>query len=392
MREVVIVSAVRTPVGSFLGALSNMHPARLGAIAIAEAVKRAGISGEDVDEVIMGCVLPAGLGQAPARQACIYAGLPTKVECLTINKVCGSGLKSVMLAAQAIQAGDAEVIVAGGMESMSGAPYLVPKARSGYRMGNGTLEDCMIKDGLWDPYNDFHMGTAANMLGEEYNISRTDQDDFAIESLSRALKAQKEGLFADEIVPVEVPQKKGDPVLFTEDEGPKRGNPEKMRKLKPAFVKDGTVTAGNASSINDGAGAVVVMSADKAKELGVEPMVRIAGQSSAARPSEWFTLAPIDAMKKVFAKMNITKDDIDIYEINEAFAVVVVAAMREFELDHSIVNVHGGAVPIGHPIGGSGTRVLVTLLHAMKRYDKKRGLACLCIGGGEASALVVERQ
>jgi len=391
LRDVVIVSAARTPVGSFQGSLSKVPCTELGALAVKEAVNRAGLSGDEIDEVIMGCVLPAGLGQAPARQAALGAGLPTTVECMTINKVCGSGLKSVMLAAQAISVGDADVIVAGGMESMTLAPYLVPQGRRGYRMGNGVIEDAMIKDGLWDPYNDFHMGSAADLCGKEYDISREDQDDFAVWSYQKTLEAQEAGRLDEEIVPVEVPARKGQTVLFKEDEEPKRFNEEKLRKLRPAFNKDGTVTAGNASSINDGAGAVVVMAADKAEGLGITPMAQIGVQCSAARPPEWFTIAPVDAMKKLFKKSGTGPDNIDLYEINEAFSVVVLHAIRELGIDKERVNVNGGAVAIGHPIGASGARILTTLLYAMKARDAKRGLACLCLGGGEAAALIVER-
>ena len=391
MREVVIVSAARTPVGSFQGSLSKVPSTELGALAVKEAVERAGIAGNEIDEVIMGCVLPAGLGQAPARQAALGAGLPTTVECLTINKVCGSGLKSVMLAAQAIAAGDADAIVAGGMENMTRAPYLVPKGRGGYRMGNGVIEDAMIKDGLWDPYNNYHMGSAADLCGKEYDISREAQDDFAVGSYQKARAAQGAGKFVEEIVPVEVPAKKGRTVLFEEDEEPKRFDEEKLRNLRPAFNKDGSVTAGNASSLNDGAAAFVVMAADKAEGLGITPMVRVGAQRSAARAPEWFTIAPADAMRKIFEKTGYSASDIDLYEINEAFSVVSLYAIRELGIDKDRVNVNGGAVAIGHPIGASGARILTTLLYAMKDRDAKRGLACLCIGGGEAAALIVER-
>ncbi len=391
MREVVIVSAARTPVGSFQGSLSKVPSTELGALAVKEAVSRAGIAGSDIDEVIMGCVLPAGLGQAPARQAALGAGLPATVECMTINKVCGSGLKSVMLAAQAIAVGDADAIVAGGMENMTRAPYLVSKGRGGYRMGNGVIEDVMIKDGLWDPYNNFHMGSAADMCGKEHDISREAQDDFAVGSYQKAQAAQAAGKFVDEIFPVEIPARKGKTILFEEDEEPKRFNEEKLRSLRPAFNKDGSVTAGNASSINDGAAAFVVMAADKAEALGLTPMARVGAQCSAARPPEWFTIAPADAMRKIFEKTGYSASDIDLYEINEAFSVVSLYAIRELGIDKDRVNVNGGAVAIGHPIGASGARILSTLLYAMKDRDAKRGLACLCIGGGEAAALIVER-
>ncbi|MDZ7261277.1 MAG: thiolase family protein [candidate division KSB1 bacterium] len=391
LREVVIVSGCRTPIGTFNGALSTVPAPKLGSIVIAEAIKRAGIEKEDVDEVIMGCVLPAGQGQAPARQAALGAGLPVSVECMTINKVCGSGLKSVMLAAQAIMVGDADVIVAGGMENMSLAPYYLEKARTGYRLGHGQLIDGMIKDGLWDVYNDFHMGNAAELCARECHISREAQDEYAINSYKKALHAQEKGYFAEEIVPVEVPQPKGEPILVKEDEEPKLVKFDKIPTLRPAFQKDGTVTAANASSIDDGAAAVVVMAAEKAKELGVQPMVKVIGQASVAKAPEWFTTAPADAIEKVLSKVGLTKDDIDLFEINEAFSVVSLVVNQILDLDPKKVNVHGGAVALGHPIGASGARILVTLLYAMKHLKKKRGLATLCIGGGEASALVVER-
>lgn len=356
-----------------------------------EAVKRAGIKKEDVDEVIMGCVLSSGVGQAPARQAAIFAGLPASVQCMTINKVCGSGLKSVMLAAQAIMVGDADVVVAGGMESMSNAPYLLEKARTGYKMGHGQLVDSMIKDGLWDVYNDFHMGNAAELCAKECSVSREAQDEFAILSYRRALDAQRKGLFKDEIVPVIMKGKKGEDVVVSEDEEPKKVNFEKVPTLKPVFLKDGTVTAANASSINDGAAAVVVMSKEKAVALGIKPHARIVAQASAAKAPEWFTTAPADVIDKVLKKANLKKDDIDLFEINEAFAVVSLAVNKILGLDINRVNVNGGAVALGHPIGASGARILTTLLHAMRQRDVKRGLAALCIGGGEASALIVER-
>jgi acetyl-CoA C-acetyltransferase len=391
MREVVILSAARTPVGSFQGVFSDVPATQLGSIAIEEAVSRAGISPEEVDECIMGCVLPAALGQAPARQAAIGAGLPKSVGCMTINKVCGSGLKSVMLAFDAIRLCEAEVVVAGGMENMTRAPYALDRARNGYRMGDGKIYDLMIKDGLWDVYNDFHMGNCAEMCAEEYKITREIQDQFAIESFTRAQKAQKEGLFKEEIVPVSIPQKKGDPVLVTDDEGPPRAKMDKIPKLRGAFKKGGTVTAANASSINDGGAAVVVASAEFAKKKGIEPLARIIAHSTASREPEWFTIAPVDAMKKLFEKTKTTPADIDLFEINEAFAVVTIAANNEFNLDISKVNVNGGAVALGHPIGASGTRIFVTLLYAMKQQNAKRGLATLCIGGGEAVAVMVER-
>ncbi len=390
LRDVVIVSGVRTPVGSFNGALGSVPAPRLGSAVIKEALQRAGVKPEGVDEVIMGCVLPAGMGQAPARQAAIYAGIPTSVGAMTVNKVCGSGLKSVMLAAQAIQVGDANVVMAGGMENMSLAPYYLMKARTGYRMGHGQLLDGMVMDGLWDVYNDFHMGNAAELCVREYNITREEQDAYAAESYRRALKAIKEGKFKDEIVPVEVPQRKGEPIIVSEDEEPGKGRVEKFPNLRPAFLKEGTVTAANASSINDGAGAVVVMAAEKAEEMGIKPIVKIVGQATASKDPEWFTTAPADAINKLFTRTGLTKDDIDLYEINEAFSVVSIVNNRLLGLDPARVNVNGGAVALGHPIGASGARILVTLLYAMKAQGAKRGLACLCIGGGEASAMVVE--
>ncbi|MBK7160456.1 MAG: acetyl-CoA C-acetyltransferase [Ignavibacteria bacterium] len=390
MKEVVIVSAVRTPVGSYLGSLSSLKATELGAIVIKEAVKRAGIKPEDVSEVIMGCVLPAGLGQAPARQAAIYAGLPDSVPCLTINKVCGSGLKSVMLAEQAIKCGDAEIVVAGGFESMSNVPYYLDKARSGYRMGNGTLIDGMVHDGLWDVYNNFHMGSAAEMCSKEMNITKEEQDSFAEESYKRALQAIENGYFKDEIIPVEIKDKKGS-VIVSEDEDVKKVNFEKGKTLKGAFQKDGTVTAFNSSNLNDGAAALVLMSAEKAKELGITPLAKIVAQGSFAQKPEWFTTSPAYAIKNVLKKAKLEVKDIDLIEANEAFSVQACAVNKIAGLDSSKVNVNGGAVAIGHPIGGSGARILTTLLHAMKNRKAGRGLATLCIGGGEASAIIVER-
>ncbi|MCZ7556356.1 MAG: acetyl-CoA C-acetyltransferase [Bacteroidia bacterium] len=391
MNDVVIVSAARTPIGAFNGSLASLTAPQLGAIAIREALKRAGVKPEDVSEVIMGNVLTAGVGQAPARQAALFAGIPQSVPCMTINKVCGSGLKSVMLAAQAIAVGDADIVVAGGQESMSNTPYLLDKARTGYGFGHSTLVDGMIKDGLWDVYNNYHMGNAAELCATECNISRERQDEYAIESYRRALESLEKGIFTEEIVPVEIPQRKGDPVIVTEDEDIRKIKFDKVPTLKPAFLKDGTVTAANASSLNDGAAAVVLMSAAKAQELGLEPLARIVAQASAAKAPEWFTTAPADAVNKALAKASLSTDDIDLYEINEAFSVVSIANNDILKLDPAKVNVHGGAVAMGHPIGASGTRVLVTLLYAMKRANAKRGLASLCIGGGEASALIVER-
>jgi acetyl-CoA C-acetyltransferase len=390
MKQSVIVSAVRTPVGSFMGSLSSLKGPELGAIAIKEAIKRANIKPEDVSEVIMGCVLTAGMGQAPARQAAIFAGLPESVPCMTINKVCGSGLKSVMLADQAIRCGDAEIVVAGGFESMSNVPYYLDKARQGYRMGNATMIDGMIHDGLWDVYNQFHMGKAAELCAKEMNISREDQDAFAEESYRRAIKATEEGLFTEEIVPVEIKSKKGTTIV-DKDEEPGKANIEKGKTLRPAFDKEGTVTAFNASKINDGAAAIIVMSSEKAEELGIKPIAKIISQASYAQKPEYFTTAPAYAIEKVLKKAGMEVSDLDLVEANEAFSVQACAVNQIAKLDTSKVNVHGGAVALGHPIGGSGARILTTLLHAMKSRDAKRGLATLCIGGGEASAIIVER-
>jgi acetyl-CoA C-acetyltransferase len=391
MEEVVIVGACRTPIGSFRGALSSFPAPRLGAIAIREVIRRAGITGDVVDEVIMGNVLSAGVGQAPARQAAIFGGLPTSVECMTINKVCGSGLKSVMLGTQAIMLGDASVVVAGGMESMSNAPYLLDKAREGYRMGNGEIVDAMLKDGLLDVYNNYLMGNAAELCAKECQIPRTAQDEFAIQSYTRAQAAQKEGRFAKEIVPVEVKGPKGDSVIVADDEDVRKTNFEKIPTLKPAFIKDGTVTAANASKISDGAAAVVLMSATRARELGAKPLAKIVAQASFAKDPAWFTTAPADGIAKVLARAGLGQGDIDLFEINEAFAVVALAVGKQLGLDQARVNVNGGAIALGHPIGASGTRILVTLLHALEQRNARRGLATLCIGGGEASAVIVER-
>jgi acetyl-CoA C-acetyltransferase len=391
MNAVVIVSGVRTPIGAFNGSLKSFTAPQLGAIVIKEALRRANVKPEDVSEVIMGNVLTAGVGQAPARQAALFAGLPQSVPCMTINKVCGSGLKAVMLGAQAIMAGDAEIVVAGGQESMSNSPYYLDRARTGYNFGHAQLIDGMIKDGLWDVYNDYHMGIAAELCATECSIDRERQDAYAIESYKRAIAALDNGTFNDEIIPVEIPQRKGDPIVVKEDEDIRKVKFEKVPELKPAFKKDGTVTAANASSLNDGAAAVVLMSEAKAKELGLEPLARIVSQASAAKAPEWFTTAPADAISKALGKAGLTTEDIDLFEINEAFSVVSLVNNDLLKLDPAKVNVHGGAVAMGHPIGASGTRVLVTLLYAMRRFDKKRGVASLCIGGGEASALVVER-
>ena len=391
MIEVVISSAVRTPIGNFFGKLAGFSATELGAMVINEAINRAGIRKEELDEVIMGNVLPCGLGQNPCRQAMIKAGdISFDVGALTINKVCGSGLKAVMLLAQAIQAGDAEVAVGGGMESMSQAPYYLDRARSGYRMGNGSIVDHMVHDGLWDVVNDYHMGYTGELVSEKYRISREDMDKWAFDSNTKALDSIKTGKFKEEILPVSVPQRKGAPILVDKDEGPRVPDLEKMAKLQPAFKKDGVVTAGNASKISDGASALVVMSEKKAKELGAPIMAKVVAQASAGLGLEYVLMSPINAIPKVLKKAGLKIDDIDLFEINEAFATSTVGVIRELEIDPSKVNVHGGSVALGHPIGASGARVLTTLLYAMKERDAKKGLATLCLGGGEAVALVVE--
>jgi acetyl-CoA C-acetyltransferase len=393
-REVVIVGAARTPIGAFLGALAAVPATRLGAIAVAEALKRAGVNGgalAEVDEVILGNVLQAGEGQAPARQAALGAGLPDRTPCVTLNKVCGSGLKAVIAGAQAIALGDAEVVVAGGMESMSNVPYYDRSARGGARMGNVELVDGMIHDGLWDPYGQMHMGLCAEACAATYGISRAAQDEHAAESTRRAIEAQRAGLFKAEIAPVEIAGKKGEKIVVAEDEGPKLARPDKIPNLKPVFKKDGTVTAANASSINDGAAAVVLMSAERAEREGRTVLARLAGWGGTARKPVEFTVAPADAVKAVLGKAGLKPADVDLWEINEAFSVVALANNQLIGLDGRSVNVRGGAVALGHPIGASGARILVTLLHAMKDLNKKRGLATLCIGGGEAVAVLVER-
>jgi len=390
-REVVIVGAARTPIGAFQGALSSITAPNLGATVIKAALERAGVTPDKVDEVVMGCVLQAGVGQAPARQASIFAGLPDTVPCTTLNKVCGSGLKSVIAGAQAIALGDADVVVAGGMESMSNAPYLSHTMRTGARMGNVEMKDAMILDGLWDVYGQVHMGMCAEACAADSRVSRSAQDEYAVESTQRAIRAQREGGFKAEIVPVAVPQKKGDPILVAEDEGPKNARPEKIATLKPVFKKDGTVTAANASSINDGAAAVVLMSSDRAKAEGRTVLGRIVGYAMAARKPVEFTIAPADAIKRLLERTRISTADVELWEINEAFAVVAIANNQLLKLDPSKVNVRGGAVVLGHPIGASGARLLVTLLYALKDFGKKRGVASLCIGGGEGIAMLVER-
>ncbi|MEW6665601.1 MAG: acetyl-CoA C-acetyltransferase [Thermodesulfobacteriota bacterium] len=392
MREVVIVSACRTPLGDFGGSLSSVSATDLGALVIREAVRRAGIQDEAVDEVIMGCVLPHGLGQNPARQSMVRAGLPWEVGAITVNKVCGSGLKAVMLAAQAILCGDAEVVVAGGQENMNLCPYLLDKARTGYRMNNGKVMDGMVQDGLWDHVNDFHMGMSAELVAEKYGISREDMDRFSYGSYQKAWKSIEEGSFKEEIVPVRVPGKKGEIKLFDTDEVPlrqPRTTLEALAKLPPAFKKDGKVTAGNASKISDGASALVLMSRERTKDLGCTPMARVGAQGSAGLDMKYVLVAPILSIPKVLAKAGLRIDEIDLHEINEAFSSSSVAISRELNIDPERVNVHGGSVALGHPIGASGARVLTTLIYAMKRRGARVGEASLCLGGGEAVTLVV---
>lgn len=391
--DTVIISGVRTPIGKFQGSLAELSAVQIGAVAVREAVSRAKIDPKLVDECIMGNVVSAGLGQNPARQAALGGGLPDAVGAMTINKVCGSGLKSVALAAQAIQTGNASIVVAGGMESMSNAPYLLPNARKGYRLGNGQVVDSMVHDGLWEIYNNYHMGNTGENVAEKYKISREEQDEFALNSHKKALAAWKECRFASQVVPVEVPgKKKGEKVMFEKDESPREDTTiEALRSLKPAFKKDGTVTAGNAPGVNDGAAAVVVTSAANAKELGATPMVRIVAQATSGVDPKWVMMAPVGAVQKIWEKTGWKKDEVDLYELNEAFSVQALGVCRELGLDMSKVNVNGGAVALGHPIGASGARVLVTLIYEMIRRDAKKGIAALCLGGGNAVAMAVER-
>jgi acetyl-CoA C-acetyltransferase len=391
MKKAVIVSAVRTPFGSFGGTLSKIGATDLGAIVIKDAVVRAGIDKTEVNECIMGMVLPCGYGQNPAKQAAIKAELPQEVEAITVNKVCGSALKAVMLAAQAIQCGDADVIVAGGMENMSAAPYYMEKARWGHRMGPGKIEDHMVHDGLWDVVNDFHMGMSNEHICENWQVNREDQDRFAAESYRRAIKSVKDGVFVDEIVPVAIPKRGGDVTLFDTDECPSETSFESLQKMRTAFKKDGVGTAGNASIISDGAAAVVVMSREKAEELGCTIIAEIGAQASAGIELKYVLMAPILAIPKVLKKEGVSLADVDLFEVNEAFSGTSIAINRVLELDTEKVNVNGGAVALGHPIGASGGRLLVTLLHEMGRRDAKRGLVSLCLGGGEAVAMVVNR-
>ena len=391
LNDTVIVSAKRTPIGSFQGSLSSHTASDLGSFVIKSLLSETKVDPNSIDEVIMGNVLSAGQGQAPARQAAIKAGLPNSTECLTINKMCGSGLKAVMLATQSIQLGDAEIIISGGMESMSQSPYLLPKVREGLRLGHNNIIDSLLVDGLWDVYNDKHMGSCAELCVREKNFSRKDQDLFAKESYKRAQEAQSNGSFADEIIPVNNNQIKGEQLLIDKDDEPLKANFKKMDSLKPVFEKDGTITAANASKINDGAAALLLMTREKADELELEIHATVVGQSSYANDPEWFTTAPIGAIDKVLEKSSLKVDDIDLWEINEAFAVVPMSVINNFDLDQSKVNVNGGGIALGHPIGASGARILTTLIYAMKKRGVKRGLATLCIGGGEASALVIER-
>jgi acetyl-CoA C-acetyltransferase len=388
---VFIVSAARTPIGAYLGALASVPAPRLGAVAIQAALERAGVAADQVGEVFMGNVLSAGIGQAPARQAAIFAGIPHSVPSTTVSKVCGSGLQAVVFGSKTLALGDADVVVAGGMESMSNVPYYLREARAGYRMGDGKLIDGMIFDGLWDPYNDYHMGNAGELCAKEHGLSREAQDEFAKTSYERARAAQASGAFAQEIAAVPVAQKKGDPILVNEDEEPSKGDPSKFGKLRPAFTKDGTITAANASSINDGAAALVLASESAVKRHGLKPLARVVGYGSAAQAPEWFTTAPALAIDVTLKKLGLASKDIDLWEINEAFSCVTMACSKLAGIDPAKVNVRGGAVALGHPIGASGARILVTLLGAMHERSAQRGLATLCIGGGEAVAVVVER-
>ena len=392
--DVVIISACRTPVGKFQGSLSDLGAPQLGAIVVREAVRRARLDPKQVDECIMGNVVSAGLGQNPARQAAIFGGLPPEVGAMTVNKVCGSGLKAVGLAAQAVKTGDSSIVVAGGMESMTNAPYLLPQARKGYRLGNAQIIDSMVHDGLWDIYNNYHMGITGENVAEKYGITREEQDEFAFNSHRKAVAATKECRLKAQIVPVELPaRKKGEaPIIFDKDESPREDTTiEILRSLKPAFKKDGTVTAGNAPGVNDGAAAVVVTSAKRAQELGAQPMVRIVAQATSGIDPKWVMMAPVSAVRKIWEKTGWKNEDVDLYELNEAFSAQALAVMRELGLDPNKVNVNGGAVAIGHPIGASGARVLVTLIYEMIRRNVHRGVATLCLGGGNAVAMAVER-
>jgi len=391
MDDIVVLSAVRTPVGAFQGALSGFPAHALGARAIAAAVERAGLSPQDVEQVNMGCVLPAGQGQAPARQAALGAGCPVSTGALTLNKVCGSGMRALMIAANDLRCGDFKVVAAGGMESMSQAPYLAQGVRDGLRLGHGKLVDSMIHDGLWDPYNDLHMGSCAELCAGEFKFSREEQDAFSVESYRRARAATETGLFAEEIVPVPVPQKKGEPQMVDRDEEPFKADLSRIGSLKPAFQKDGTITAGNASKINDGASALVLTTAGHARSLGLHPIGRVVAQASFAQKPEWFTTAPVTAARRCLERAGLAASDVDLWEVNEAFAVVALAFQRELGLDPAKVNPRGGAVALGHPIGSSGARIVVTLLHALRASGGRYGCAAICIGGGEATSVIVER-
>ena len=391
--DAVIISGVRTPIGKFQGSLSEISAPKLGAIVVKEAVNRAKLKPEQVDECIMGNVVSAGLGQNPARQAAIFGGLPPEVGAMTVNKVCGSGLKAVALAAQAVQTGNSDIVVAGGMESMTNAPYLLPQARKGYRLGNAQIIDSMVQDGLWDVYNNYHMGITGENVAEKYGITREQQDEFAVNSHRKAVSAIKECRFKAQIVPVEVSgKKKGETVLFEKDESPREDTTiETLRALKPAFKKDGTVTAGNAPGVNDGAAAVVVTTYKRAKELGIEPMAKIVGQATSGVDPQWVMMAPVSGVRKLWQKTGWKNEDVDLYELNEAFSVQSLGVIKELGLDLNKVNVNGGAVALGHPIGASGARVLVTLLYEMIRRDVHKGIAALCLGGGNSVAMAIER-
>jgi acetyl-CoA C-acetyltransferase len=394
LEDVVIISGVRTPVGKFQGSLSDFSATQLGALVVREAVKRANLDPKQINECIMGNVVSAGLGQNPARQAALFGGLPPEVGAMTLNKVCGSGLKAVALAAQAIQTGNSEIVVAGGMESMTNAPYLLAQARKGYRLGNAQIIDSMVHDGLWDVYNDYHMGNTGENVAEKYHVTREEQDEYALNSHRKAVAAIKECRFKSQILPVEIPAKKkgAPPVIFDKDESPREDTSiEALRALKPAFKKDGTVTAGNAPGVNDGAAAVVVTSASRAQQLGAKPMVRIMAQATSGVDPQWVMMAPVDAIRQIWKKTGWKNEEVDLYELNEAFSVQSVAILRELNLDPNKVNVNGGAVAIGHPIGASGARILVTLIYEMIRRDAHKGIAALCLGGGNAVAMAVER-
>jgi acetyl-CoA C-acetyltransferase len=392
IKEAVIISAVRTPVGKFLGALKSFKATDLGAISVREAVKRAGVSANDVDEVIMGCVIQAGLGQNPARQAALRGGLPDTVSAVTVNKVCGSGLKAIMMAAQGVQLGDTDIVVAGGMESMSNAPYLLPKAREGYRLGHGAIVDSVINDGLWCSFDDQHMGCTGEVVSERFHVSREQQDEYALNSHRKASAAIKSGKFREEIVPIEIPQRKGPPIIFDTDEPVREDTSlEALGKLKPAFVEGGTVTAGNSPGLNDGASAVVVTSRERARSLGIEPLAKIVGQATSGIEPKLVMMAPVEAIRKLLKKTGWSLNEVDLIELNEAFAVQAVAIIGELHLDPEKLNVNGGAVALGHAIGQSGSRILTTMLYEMKRRHARRGIAALCLGGGNAVAMAVER-